>query len=922
MDRSIIMVAYDDLLNVQRYRDKFGVELHIPNFDRLAAMGTSFENAFASTAVCNPSRTSALTGLSPFQTGVHMTTQEQWNDQFAPRENVVAMMQDAGYRTMGVGKVFHNSNNAYLADLFNGFYDDFSRDVARLSLSPGRIAEPIPNGTPMTDDLSTDWAVERITEHETDDDPMFLTLGLIRPHRPFLAPQEYFDLYPAEDIVLPADPDGDLSDVAEFYKKFRLLTNYDAYLEGNGLDVEFVQGYLASLSYADAKLGEILDAIEANAALDDATLIVWSDHGYELGEKRTWNKFTLWEESANIPFVIVDPDLTAGGVVSTPVSLLDLAPTLLDLAGATPTAAMPGQSLMDIAADPGAHAGRVAVTSMIGSVSLRTETHRLIHYNDGSVELYDMVTDPEQRTNLAGDAASAALIETLTTRLVTELAAQGATFDPDAATLTGTSADDVLLVTGAQAAAGGGGDDTYFVADGASVTETAGEGFDTVYFADFDFSIPDHVEHVRNHMFSNNVTYVVTGNAEDNEILIFNARGDVSGGAGDDSISGSTARDILDGGPGRDFIQTASGTLNTLIGGHGGDAIIGGKRTDLIHGDLLAGVDGGSAADILIGDPGLILRDGDVVLVDGTVVELNGDILPANRVAAFVDAGSLTRDGASLEAPAIADALSRLIDGAGPRLVLDRRQGEDDTIFAGRGDDLVLALGGNDTVDAGSGHDRVFGDTGNDSIDGRGGDDMLDDWSGDDRMAGGSGDDTILSGAGDDTLLGNADNDSLYAGAGEDVLQGGVGHDLLIANAGNDGLAGDAGNDTLFGGSGADSLFGGAGNDTLAGDAGNDWLDGTSGHDTLTGGQGQDVFVFGAFAGSAVVTDFMHGVDKIEIAPGSGLDDLSISAILSGHLEQDGSDVILSGGVFEMRLTATALLQFDDDSFSCNELAC
>ena len=850
---AVISVTFDDLLNVYRFDNKFGVELHTPNFDRLAEMGVTFENAYAAIAVCNPSRTIALSGQSQFQTNMHATRDLQWNDLMTPQETVVGMFKDAGWETQGSGKVFHNSVASDMVTTFAEIYDGNFQDTSRPTLDTNPIAEPLDGDEVMRDDAHTDYAVSQLNAYDGSSD-LLVTLGIIKPHRPFVAPQEFFDLYPREDIVIPYD-EGDLDQVTDFYRQFRLLENYNTYLENADLARTFVQGYLAAMSYADSKLGEVLDAMEANPALADASLVVWSDHGYELGEKHTWNKFTLWEEAANIPFVIVGPGLTAGTTVQTPVSLLDLTPTLLELGGIAPPAGatFDGQSVLDFIDAPDLDRG--VITTMVGSLSYRTGDFRLMFYNDGSTELYNLLLDPEQETNLALDSANNVLLQTLTEALQTEVERQGGIFDPDALTLVGTAGEDSLFATGAQIVEGGGGDDTYLISDGAQIVETVGGGYDRVIIADYDYIIPENVEFVQTHQFTaSGQFYKVTGNAQDNEIFVQSGRAELYGGDGNDIISSSGGRDTLFGGGGSDFLSSRTGA-NIIEGGAGGDVVIGGIADDLLYGGTQSGLSSGGD-DFLIGDSGLNFSDEYIVNPDNSVIDPNGEFIDADTIALMIVDGSFSLYGDDFDTSGEYEAaLLNLKDKSSDRIFFLGYVGDvgevggNDTMFGGSGDDIILALGGDDSVRGGVGNDSIYGDYGADHLYGDGGNDFINSGVGNDTVYGATGADMILTGADNDTAFGGGSSDTLDGGDGQDTLYGQAGLDVLYGGSG-----GDA--DKLFGGIGSDTLFGDGGDDELHGQGHRDRMIGGQGNDILRGGSGLDFAVFeGVSADFTIVMD-------------------------------------------------------------------
>lgn len=924
--RSVIMIVYDDLFNVYKYRNKFGVTLQTPNFDRLAARGVTFRNAHASVAVCNPSRTSFMTGLSPYRTGVFAPEPIQWHEQFDPEDTIVGAMRTLGFRTAATGKVFHNSTNGALGDFYRTFHDRYFQTRYRERDLPGTIAHPKGPNEQLADDLNLGWAKAELSNYNHPS-PLFMTIGVFKPHRPLVAPPEFFAMYPQAQIQLPSDPVGDLADVSQFYKDFRLLENYHSQLVNQGLTKQFVQGYLAAASYADAKLGELLNAIDANPRLNNATIIVFSDHGFQLGEKLTWNKQTLWEEATNVPLVVVDPALTPGSAVDTPVSLLNIFPTCIEAAGSTPTEQLDGTSLFDVVLNPQNHTTDVALTTMMGSVSLRNSRYRLILHNDGSRELYDIQLDLAQRNNLVSDPTKAVLLEQLTARLAAEVRNQGGRLDLSTANLNGTANEDAIFAIGAQTASGGLGDDTYFVVDGATVVEQPQGGLDVVYFADYDFRFPLHVEVARNHPFSNSRDFVVTGNSGANRLELQSARGQVSMLAGNDVVIAGGARDNVDGGDGNDYIENEAGNGDLLIGGFGGDSINGGAGAEVIHGDRQTQVEVTTQGDMIFADglrkvtAGALLPNGDVRLNDNTIA-------PASTVELKSFAGELSDKRGPLPIGPIQQALTQFGLIVPDDFVVLSTVGVADQITAGGGPDLVMGQAGNDIINAGEGNNVVWGGIGNDRITSGGGVDRIHGGDGIDDVRSGAGPDMLFGEAGDDLLQGDAGNDELDGGTENDRLNGGLGNDRLFGDRGIDELIGGAGDDYLDGGPGPDLLLGSPGNDqlhgadngdqlngedgtdSLFGGNGNDQLEGGADNDTLTGGADADLFIFLGILGTDTLTDFQVGVDKIQIGVGTPLHSLTPQVILSDFATQSGADVQLgySGRFFLIRNVTVATL--------------
>jgi arylsulfatase A-like enzyme len=254
----------------------------------------------------------------------------------------------------------------------------------------------------MGDGRLTVWADRLLSrEHEQ---PLFLAVGTFRPHLPWYAPRPYFEQYPIEDVQLPKVKEDDLDDVPGAGKRFAAARrrDFDLILH-TGKWREAVQAYLASISFADALVGRLLDALDAGGQAEKTIIVLWSDHGWHLGEKGHWHKMTLWEEATRVPLVIVAPGVTRPGTRSTrPVSLVDLYPTLIDLCGLEPKKDLDGTSLVPLLEDPEAKWDRPAlITYLRGNHAVRSRRWRYIRYADGGEELYDHANDPDEWTNLA-----------------------------------------------------------------------------------------------------------------------------------------------------------------------------------------------------------------------------------------------------------------------------------------------------------------------------------------------------------------------------------------------------------------------------------------------------------------------------------------------------------------------------------------
>jgi arylsulfatase A-like enzyme len=403
-----------------------------PNIDRLAAQGITFTNAYAAAALCNPSRAAIMTGISPSSSGVYANGTD-WRKTKTLRgiPTIPRYFKDNGYRSVGAGKLFHAST--YSTRSYFGFNDTTAWDAYFPSLERQLPDEPTPhdrpaNGNPrspnfdwsavsttdmaMGDGQVVTWSKEQILAES--DVPKFNAVGIYRPHLPWYLPQKYFDMHPLEGIVLPDVLENDLDDIPESVIQrsrgrgaLSAMELHDWIVEDESKDRwrEGVRAYLASISYADAMLGELLDALEQSGRADNTIIVLWSDHGWHLGEKERWRKQTLWRESTRVPFIVVAPGVTkAGSKTAATVSLLDIYPTLVELAGLDIPAHPEGVSLVPLIENPATEWNHAAIsTSGFGNHAVSTDRYRYIQYSDDTEELYDLDSDPNEWHNLADD---------------------------------------------------------------------------------------------------------------------------------------------------------------------------------------------------------------------------------------------------------------------------------------------------------------------------------------------------------------------------------------------------------------------------------------------------------------------------------------------------------------------------------------
>ena len=414
-----------------------------PNIDRLAKMGVRFDRAYCQIPLCNPSRASVLTGLRPDALGV-FDLERHFRAQMPSVVTLPQLFKQNGWFTARVGKIYHYDVPKDIGT--DGLDDKPSWDLVlnpkgRDVFDEAKINNPTPE-KPISAALS--WLrAEGTDEEQTDgmiateairlmeakrDKPFFLGVGFFRPHTPYVAPKKYFDLYPLEQVQLPKAPANDREDIpaAAFAHNCR-IANY-------GLPEqtcrEALQAYYASISFVDAQVGRLLDALERLKLRENTIIVFWSDHGYHLGEHNgIWQKRCLFEESARAPMILYAPKAKENGRPSKEiVEFVDMYPTVTDLAGLTAPQGLAGRSLRpllmglkkDWAGAAFSQILRPGDGQPVMGRTIRTERWRYTEWDEGRAgsELYDHANDPQEFTNLAADPKYKSIQEELRQRFL------------------------------------------------------------------------------------------------------------------------------------------------------------------------------------------------------------------------------------------------------------------------------------------------------------------------------------------------------------------------------------------------------------------------------------------------------------------------------------------------------------------------
>lgn len=412
----VLFIVVDDMNDWIRLLDP-KAPIRTPNLERLARRGMLFTRAYCASPACNPSRAATLTGLRPSTTGVY-GNKSDWRSAVPQRRTIMQQFLAAGYDVRGAGKIFHHHLNGAFHD--DASFGDFQH------MRPQQYPPKKLNGAPGYGSRNTDWGqwperdedaidfytagycVEALSQ-PVGTKPLFLACGIYKPHSPFFAPSSYHEPY--QQIPPPPRKADDWNDLPAGAKSLMRDTRW--FWQGTmaleesrpGAYHDFIRAYAACTAFADAQIGRVLDALDKSPRRDNTVIVLWSDHGFHLGEKDHIEKFALWEKSTRIPFIVVAPGVTnPGSRCDRPVDMTSLYPTLLDLCGLPADAECDGVSLVPLLRDPKAHWDLPALmTYMRGNHAVRSDRWRYIRYADGSEELYDHDADPNEWHNLAGD---------------------------------------------------------------------------------------------------------------------------------------------------------------------------------------------------------------------------------------------------------------------------------------------------------------------------------------------------------------------------------------------------------------------------------------------------------------------------------------------------------------------------------------
>jgi len=429
---NILFVSIDDLND---WNQPLGGnnQVHTPFLNHFSKQSVNFTKNYCTSPGCNPSRATMITGLHTYNSGMYSNYQD-WRKVPKMSESVTLpeYFKNNGYITAGAGKIYHYSQ--VHPDSWNHYFPSQSNNMPKNYIPEGAPVNMPPfkymynafdwDELPIKDNETGDFqSVEYISSFfkKDHDKPFFLACGIYRPHLPWYVPKKYFDLYPLEDIELPNILENDTVDLRNRAKE--LISrggNYHKNIVENGKWKEAVRGYLASISFADAMVGKLIENLNNSKYADNTIVVIWSDHGWQLGEKMHWRKFSLWENVIRTLLMIKVPkklESLPGGSnngknVNSLTSLLDIYPTLVELSGLPEKQNLDGQSLISLLKNPEEFVDRTIVTTYdFADYSLRKENWHYINYVDGTEELYNLKEDQEEWHNLAYDDSYKNIIE-------------------------------------------------------------------------------------------------------------------------------------------------------------------------------------------------------------------------------------------------------------------------------------------------------------------------------------------------------------------------------------------------------------------------------------------------------------------------------------------------------------------------------
>jgi arylsulfatase A-like enzyme len=401
-----------------------------PNLDQLASRGVLFTRAYSASPVCNPSRNALWSGKRPAATGI-MSNDGGYIRETKGFEKTVTLNQfftDHNYHTLGAGKLYHpgqmgskQTDPDHWSELYKGETGAKGGPFFRYKHPESTVIFSAGDGDPedCADTIMARHIARWISNRPVGDKPFFIGCGFFRPHLPWNCPKQFYDLYDPEKLDIPIGyKEGDLADV----KRKGSEKDTHSRIVKDGKWKEAIRAYLANLSYADFNVGIVLDALAKSPHRDDTIVVFCGDHGWHLGEKDRWSKHAVFDQANRTTFIIHDPSASGARCKATsPVSLQDIYPTLVELCGLPKNPAVHGNSLVPLLENPDrADWNHPVLISYSGTHYLKTRDWTYIE-EDPEGQLYDAAKDPHEWTNLFNKPAAAPALTRMKTLLHQQL---------------------------------------------------------------------------------------------------------------------------------------------------------------------------------------------------------------------------------------------------------------------------------------------------------------------------------------------------------------------------------------------------------------------------------------------------------------------------------------------------------------------
>ncbi|CAH8284095.1 arylsulfatase A-like enzyme [Mariniflexile fucanivorans] len=406
---NVLFISVDDLNDFPSYANRYEGAI-TPNLDKLANQGTVFNNAYCQYSVCGPSRASVMSGFYPHNLSGSLNEDDvvQESTKALGSELMHTWFRNNGYETLAVGKILHGHLPEGTLDETGG-RGSFSSGLGKLQRNwhqNGTMtdwAKDPETDEQMPDHQAANWAADQLSKKH--DKPFFLMVGFLRPHNPWYVPKKWWDMYDREKIKLPEYKKDDLEDIPKLgLKNIKNQMPRTEWAIETDQWRDIVHSYLASITFVDHQIGKVIKALEESEYSKNTIIVLWSDHGYQMGEKNTFQKATLWERSTHVPLLFAGPEVPKGKSSDRVVSLLDIYPTLLEMSGLPKNSKNEGRSLVPLIKNPSTAWSYPSVTGYNKDCyAIQNERYRYIRYADGGEELYDHQNDPNEWTNLAGN---------------------------------------------------------------------------------------------------------------------------------------------------------------------------------------------------------------------------------------------------------------------------------------------------------------------------------------------------------------------------------------------------------------------------------------------------------------------------------------------------------------------------------------